>query len=196
MNVSDITASVNKRMDELETLRERSISVSRSVIRATKKAIHAIHGGNAHETILSNAISEFNALCDMISGEPEILFSGPVADAMTELAEACILSALVLGKEVPSYTSLNITPQSWAMGLADSLGELRRILLARLMDNRVAEAKKVFDVMETVCDCILSFDVPDAILLIRRKQDVARSVMERTRTDITNAVLMNNISKQ
>jgi translin len=141
---------------------------------------------------LNDAVSAFNELYATIRDEPEVLFSGPVADAMMELAEACILSSIVLGKEIPSYSSLNITPQAWVLGLADCLGEMRRILLDRLMNNKMNDAKDMFSKMEVVCDSVLSFDVPDAILPVRRKQDVARSVMERTRTDITNALLMNS----
>ena len=189
-DISGIIASVNERMDALENLRERSVAVSRSVIRMTKKAIHAIHTDNDHKEPLNDAVSQFNALYVSVCNEPEILFSGPVSDAMAELSEACILSSVVLGKDVPSYTSLNVTPQSWTMGLADCLGELRRILLTRLTEGRIDDAKDVFKDMEIICDSVLSFDVPDAILPIRRKQDVARSVMERTRTDITNALLM------
>jgi translin len=188
--LANIIASVNERMDVLEKSRETSISVSRSVIRLTKRAIHAIHCGEEHESVLDNAIAEFDGLLAALNNEPEILFSGPVADAMMELSEACILSSLVLGKEVPSYSSLNVTPQSWTMGLADCLGELRRILLTHLMDNKMSEAKGIFDKMEVVCDLVLSFDVPDAVLPIRRKQDVVRSVMERTRSDLTNATVM------
>jgi translin len=191
--IPGIVASVNERMDELEALRERSIAASRSIIRMTKRAIHAIHSGEDHLKILNEAVSEFDRLFVTMGNEPEVLLSGPVSDAMMELAEACILSAIVLEKEIPSYSSLNITPQAWVLGLADSLGELRRILLDRLMNNRTDDAKDVFDKMEIVCDAVLSFDVPDAILPVRRKQDVARSVMERTRTDITNALLMNNV---
>ena len=189
-DIVNITASVNERMDILEKVRETSISMSRSVIRLTKRAIHAIHCGEEHENILSNAVTEYNGLLAAVRGEPEILFSGSVADAMMELSEACILSSVILGKEVPSYTTLNVTPQAWAMGLADCLGELRRILLTLLMNDRMNEAKKVFEKMEIICDSVLSFDVPDAILPIRRKQDVARSVMERTRSDLANAVVM------
>jgi translin len=67
-------------------------------------------------------------------------------------------------------------------------------MLAHLMSDDIEKAKRVFDRMEIVCDSVLSFDVPEAILPIRRKQDVARSVMERTRTDITNAVLMDKVN--
>ncbi|MCL2607609.1 MAG: RNA-binding protein [Methanomassiliicoccaceae archaeon] len=183
--------SVNERMDHLELLRERSVSISREVIRMTKRAIHAIHSREAHEDILSDAISAYSKLYGIIDEEPEILFSGPAADAMMELSEACILSSVVLGKEMPSYSSLGVTPQAWVLGLADCLGELRRIMLDSLMNRDFNAARDTFDKMEVICEAVMSFDVPDAILPIRRKQDVARSIMERTRTDITNALLMN-----
>jgi len=188
--LTDIVASVNERMDSLEALRERSLAASRSIIRGTKKAIHAIHSREDHETVLKDTVSGFNELYASICDEPEILFSGPVCDAMMELAEACVLSSVVLKKDVPSFTSLNITPQAWVLGLADCLGEMRRILLDRLMNDDIDGAREMFAEMEIVHEAVMSFDVPDAILPIRRKQDVARSVMERTRTDTANAVIM------
>jgi len=191
-DLAGIVVSVNERMDIIEAMRERSIASSRSVIRKTKRAIHDMHLRNDHTASLESAVNEFNDMYEYIKNEPEILFSGPVGDAMMELAEACILSSVIFGKDVPSYSSLNITPQAWVLGLADSLGELRRMLLNDLMNGRIDDAKKVFGQMDEICDHVLGFDVPDAILPVRRKQDIARSVMERTRTDITNASLMND----
>ena len=190
-NLSDTVAAANDRMDELERTRESSIASSRMIIRMTKRAIHAMHSHEEHEKILSAALSEYGKLYASVSKEPEIMYSGPVGDAMTELAEACILSAVIRKNDIPSYSALNITPQAWALGLADCLGEMRRILLDRLMNGDIGAAKNMFGDMEEVCEAVMVFDVPDAILPIRRKQDVARSVMERTRTDITNALLMN-----
>jgi translin len=189
-DISGIISSVNERMDRLEKMRERSIASSRSIIRMTKKAIHSIHLNEDHEKALNDAVSMYNTMICAVCEEPEILLSGPVCDAMMELSEACILSSVVSEKEIPSYTLLNVSPQAWVMGLADALGEMRRILLAHLMRNEIGDAKRMFDNMEVVCDSVMSFDTPDAILPIRRKQDVARSLMERTRTDITNALVM------
>ncbi|MDR0198536.1 MAG: RNA-binding protein [Methanomassiliicoccaceae archaeon] len=191
-NLSNVVGSANERMDVLEALRESSIAASRIIIRMTKKAIHAIHSHEAYEEILDNAVAGYKRLYASLSKEPEILFSGPVGDAMMELAEAVILDAVVRKDKIPSYSSLKITPQAWVLGLADCLGEMRRILLDRLMNGDIGGAKDMFGDMEEVCEAVMSFDVPDAILPIRRKQDVARSVMERTRTDITNALLMND----
>jgi len=192
-NLSDTVAAANDRMDALEKLRESSIASSRTIIRMTKKAIHAMHSREDHKALLNSAISEYNRLYASAVNEPEILFSGPVGDAMMELAEACILSAVIEKGDTPSYSSLGITPQAWVLGLADCLGEMRRILLNSLMDGNVGDAKEMFGHMEKVCVAVMGFDVPDAILPIRRKQDVARSIMERTRTDIANALLMDRM---
>jgi len=189
-NLSETVAEANECMDLLESLRESSIAASRVVIRATKRAIHAIHSHEEHDDLLDGAIAEYDKLYASVCDEPEILFSGPVTDAMMELAEACILSSIIRKRDVPSFSALNITPQAWVLGLADCLGEMRRILLDRLMNGDVNEAKDIFEDMEKVCDHVMSFDVPDAILPVRRKQDIARGVMERTRTDIANALIM------
>jgi translin len=194
-DISVTVASVNRRMDTLEAMRERSIAASRSVIRLTKRAIHAVHAHEEFENIIERAVSEFGTLHTAIGNEADIITSGPVCDAMMELSEACILSAIVTKADIPSFGAIGVTPQAWALGLADCLGEMRRIVLDRLMDGNMDEAKEMFADMDIVYEAVMSFDVPDAILPIRRKQDVARSVMERTRTDIANALLTYGRSK-
>ena len=57
------------------------------------------------------------------------------------------------------------------------------------------DARVLFERMEAVGDNVLGFDVPDAIAPIRRKQDVARSIIEKTRSDITNAVILAQYKK-
>ncbi|MDR0334503.1 MAG: RNA-binding protein [Methanomassiliicoccaceae archaeon] len=193
-NLSETVEAANERMEVLESLRESSIAASRVVIRGTKRAIHAIHAHEPHAGLLDDAVSEYGRLYASVRNEPEILFSGPVGDAMMELAEACILSSVIQKIDIPSFSALDITPQAWVLGLADCLGEMRRILLDRLMNGHTDGAKDIFADMEKVCEAVMTFDVPDAILPVRRKQDVARGIMERTRTDITNALLMNRVS--
>ena len=57
------------------------------------------------------------------------------------------------------------------------------------MDTDIDEAKYLFSIMDELCEGLLVFDVPDAILPIRRKQDIARGIIERTRSDLLNATL-------
>ena len=48
----------------------------------------------------------------------------------------------------------------------------------------------VFSMMEGIHEGLLLQDIPDAIVPLRRKQDIARGIMERTRSDITTATVM------
>ena len=64
------------------------------------------------------------------------------------------------------------------------------MVLTYLIDGDIDNARELFDRMDSVGDDVLSFDVPDAIVPVRRKQDVARSIIEKTRSDITNAVML------
>jgi Predicted RNA-binding protein of the translin family len=158
----------------IEKTREKAIRDSRDVIRLTKKIIHSIHVGDTDVKSLKELMKDL------------------MQDAMAEYAETAILYSVVEHTPVPSFSDLRISPQSWILGLADSLGEMRRLLLTMLLDSRITDARSLYSEMDEVYDAIITFDIPDAIVPIRRKQDIARGIMDRTRADITTAVLMNN----
>lgn len=191
----DAVRSAADRLAVLEKKRSLAIDGSRVITRKTKNMIHAIHVGDDHAAIAKELVREKDALFKEIESEPSVLYSAVVQDALGEYAEAFIFAAVVSDEEIPSFDSLGISPQSWVMGLADSIGEVRRMILTYLIDGNVDDARKLFDRMEKVGDDVLGFDVPDAIAPIRRKQDVARSIIEKTRSDITNAVMLAQYKK-
>ena len=194
--LDETVASVNERMTELESKRETALSMSRSIIRKTKNMIHAIHTDGEFMTIQGALKEEMKTLQTKLKNEPVILYSSIVDDCMMEFAEAMILSAIVRKKDIPSYETLKISPQSWTMGLADVIGELRRLTLTSLMNNDLKKAQYYFQNMEDIGSVIMSFDVPDAIVPIRRKQDIARGVIEKTRSDIANATMLAQFNKK
>ena len=175
---------------DAESRRERAIRCSRDIIRETKKMIHSIHvsedDSGARETLLG-LVSELKV---WIGDDPLMMGIGPADDALAEYAEAMIFDSVVKGGNIPSFKELDIDPRPWVLGLADSVGEMRRIVLTSLMSEDLESAMSMFSKMEAIYHTIMMFDVPDAIVPMRRKQDIARGVMERTRTDITNAVLV------
>ena len=187
---SDAVKSAADRLAVLEKKRTTAIDSSRVITRRTKNMIHAIHLGGDYAPVEKELIADKESLFRGIGDEPSVLYSAVVQDALGEYAEAFIFAAIVKGKEIPSFDSLGISPQSWVMGLADSIGEVRRMVLTYLIDGKVDDARVLFERMEAVGDDVLRFDVPDAIAPIRRKQDVARSIIEKTRSDITNAVML------
>ncbi len=190
MSTSDAVKEASDRLAELEKKRNTAIESSRTITRKTKNMIHAIHVGNDHRSIADELRKDVDRVRSELSGEPSVFYSAVLQDALGEYAEAFIFAAAVGGEDVPSFDSLKITPQAWVMGLADSIGEMRRMVLTYLIEGDLEKARELFGRMESIGDDVLGFDVPDAIAPIRRKQDVARSIIEKTRSDITNAVIM------
>lgn len=179
-------------LQDAEARRERAVRCSRDVIRETKRMIHSIHVSEDYagskETLL-RLVPELTSM----AGDTFAIGIGPADDALAEYAEAMILDAVIREEGVPSFRGLGIGPGPWVLGLADCLGEMRRIVLTSLMSDDTGRAVSMFSDMERMFHTIMVFDIPDSVLPIRRKQDIARGVMERTRTDITNAVMMSKI---
>ncbi|MFA6800191.1 MAG: RNA-binding protein [Candidatus Methanomethylophilaceae archaeon] len=193
--LSEGLESASEFFNRAEEHREYAIRSSRDIIRRSKKIIHSIHEGEDCSEDADKIAEEIRRLVSGLAEEPSVLYSGPAADAMSEYAEAAILGSMLEKGTVPTHTALGITEPSWALGLADSVGELRRVALKCLMSGDIERAINVYRMMEEVTDGLLMFDVPDAVAPMRRKQDIARSVMERTRSDIAIAVVMSEKRK-
>ena len=178
------------RLSELEKKRTSAMESSRIIIRKTKRMIHAIHTGEAYDPISDELHDDVRKLTDDLRDDPSVYHSAVVQDSLSEYAEAMIFAAVIEGNDIPTYEVLEITPQAWVMGLADSIGEIRRMILTHLMDGDNERATGLFRIMDDIGDSVLSLDVPDAIAPIRRKQDIARSILEKTRSDIANATLL------
>ena len=192
----DAVADAAKRLSELEKKRNKAMESSRMITRKTKNMIHAIHVHEDYEGIADDIRKDVNELIGYLKDEPSILYLAVIQDSLGEYAEAFIFASVVEKENVPSYDSLSISPQSWLMGLADSIGEIRRMILTHLLEGDLDKARYLFDRMDSIGDDVLSFDVPDAIVPVRRKQDVARSLIEKTRSDITNAVMLAQYNKR
>jgi translin len=188
--IEALAKEVIEKLKNIEDSRNDALSESRKVIRASKQVIHAVHQGDDGNGYMDSMKELMSGLIDKTSGEPSVFYGHALEDAMMEFSEAAIFKAVAEGKEIPSYSELGITPQTWALGLCDSLGELRRLLLTCLMVSDLDKAKKIFSDMEEISETIMIFDIPDAIAPIRRKQDIARGIMERSRSDLALAITM------
>lgn len=58
------------------------------------------------------------------------------------------------------------------------------------MDGDMEGARRFFGIMEEISGEIMMLDVPDAVAPVRRKQDIVRGIMDRTRSDMTTASMM------
>ncbi len=187
-NLDEIASHIESRLDEKDAVREVAIKSSRAINRLSGSAVHAIHKGGDADPLLREAFDETNRLKSLLEDYPDIWSSGLVEDALQELAEGAILRAMVNDEEFPDPDALGVPYASYLLGLADAIGELRRFSLERLREGNVEEATRYLEMMEEMFLVIMRFDYPDALVAIRRKQDIARSLLEKTRGDVAVAV--------
>ena len=87
--------------------------------------------------------------------------------------------------------------KSYLNGLADVIGELRRSSLDSLRHDDVSKAEQLLSKMEDILEGLQSFDYPNALVPdLRRKCDVGRALVERTRGDLTRAVGQSRLVKE
>ncbi|MCD1295515.1 haloacid dehalogenase [Methanocella sp. CWC-04] len=195
-DMKDICDKIREKFDAMDDAREESLASSRKITRYSGDAIKAIHReewGNAEEMIeeTRKLIKEVN---ETLEGFPEIYYSGYVGNAQTEFAEVCILYAVLKGENVPGPNELNVDNAAYLNGIGDATGELRRHILDLIRKDRPEEGEKYLEVMDEFFTEMMSFDYPDAITRgLRKKTDVARSIIERTRGDLTNALQIKNL---
>jgi translin len=90
-----------------------------------------------------------------------------------------------LGK-YPPLEKVEISTIHYIMGLGDIPGELRREALDSLRKGDINKAQAYLEQMEEIYMILISMEEVSLLLKgLRRKLDIARGVIERTRGDIT-----------
>ena len=190
MQLHELMSEAEQALAAEEEATNLAFNLSRKIIRKTKTAIHGIHAGQRDPELIDSISSDLAGLVEAVAGYPKLVYGADVESAMMEFAETVIYDYALRGEEIPSYRVLEITPAAWVLGLADSIGELRRDMLDRLMKGDLPEATRIFSKMEELCDVLMTLDIKDSVVPVRRKQDIARGIMDRSRTDITTASMM------
>jgi translin len=173
--------------------RERTLPLCRRATRESALAVRAVHRGTldparAHLAAAAAALAEAAAAT---ADHPAVREAGFLHDAQKEYAEANLTLAFVTHDPPPDAATLDVDAPAFLHGMVEGASELRRAVLDRLRAGDAAEAETLFAVMEDAYDVAASVDYPDALTGgLRRATDALRAVLERTRGDITNAVVL------
>lgn len=179
--------------------REQALPKSRATIRCCANAIRAIHREDfaTAQTLLDEARGLLTAMRSDLQDHPAIYFAGFVEDAQKEFAEAAVTLALVQQHPLPTPAVLGVEWAPFLNGMGEAVGELRRHTLDALRHGDLAAGEAYLHEMDDIFGVLTSLDFPDAITNnLRRTADVARSIIEKTRGDLTAAVVQANLGDQ
>lgn len=194
MTLKENIAAVADALDREETAYSAAEVQTRKIIRKTKKAIHGIHLGQRDPELIDSIAADLASLTESVSRIPRVLWGPAIEGAMSEFAETVLYDQALRGEDLISYDELDVTPSAWACGLADAVGELRRDLLSAISAGDLERAGTIFETMEEMSDALMELDVRDTVAPVRRKQDICRGIMDRSRGDFTTAVMLGRVS--
>lgn len=192
--ITVLTAQVATCVAEIEAshaAREQAIGISRLLIRQCANTIRATHRASYAEaaSLLQEAATTVASLRGAVTDMPHLQSAGYTQDALKEYAEAALVYAFLTGEVPPGAAALGVEPAPFLNGLAEAASELRRAILDRLRRGAVSESEALLVIMEDVYSLLMTVDYPDALTGgLRRTTDALRTVLERTRADVTTAL--------
>jgi translin len=185
--------------DEKMAARERALPAARRSIRASANAIRAIHReefDQAHRLMEESRRALDEGRAATLPDHPDVFFAGFHQDAQKEYAEARLTEALVTGAPFPDPDELGVDPAPYLNGMAEALGEGRRAILDLLRRGETERSERILGAMDDLYYLLVSMDYPDAITgNLRRSTDVARSLLERTRGDLSVALIQRELQR-
>ncbi len=179
--------------------REKALKLSREVIRNCSDSIRAAHRGEFTKS--RNLISRVSVLAaemvEISEGHPAIRSAGYVEDAQKEYAEATAFLSFVEGTILPQPEDMNIGYAAYLNGLSEVIGELRRLILDSLRRDEFTRCEDHMEIMDEIYSLLVSIDFPEGVTRgLRRSTDVARSILERTRGDLTLSIRQQRLEKK
>jgi translin len=183
-----IAEQIRKTFDAQTATRDKALGQARALTRACALSIRAVHRDETDvmQAHLDEARQLADALRTDLADYPAFYYAGYTQDSLKEFAEASITCALIRHQSLPTPKELNLPPNTYLNGLAESVGEMRRRCLDMLRQDNSAEAEHLLGYMDDIFAILVTMDYPDAITNgLRRQTDVIRAIIERTRGDVT-----------
>ncbi|OQX65447.1 MAG: haloacid dehalogenase [Anaerolineaceae bacterium 4572_5.1] len=187
-NLQMAADNIRQQFDTQTAARDKALTQARSLTRHCALAIRAVHRDdldvmNKH---LGEAATLANTLKNDLADHPDLFFTGYTQDALKEFVEAKVTCALIKNKPLVMPDELDVPHATYLKGLAEVIGELRRRTLDELRSGYSEETERLLGYMDDIYSVLVTMDYPDAITHgLRRQTDISRSIIERTRGDVT-----------
>ena len=183
-----ITDRIRKTFDARTSARDLALAQARQLTRACSLAIRAVHRDEAD--VMNAHLQEARQLADTLRNSlasyPDLFYAGYTQDALKEFVEANVTCALIQNQPLLTPEELGVDESTYLNGLAEVVGELRRRTLDILRHGYSQEAERLLNHMDEIYSVLVTMDYPDAITNgLRRQTDLARSIIEKTRGDVT-----------
>jgi translin len=187
-SLDSILQEVKNEIMQKNQIREETHESMRKAPSLSKQAILLIHQKKYDEAekFIADAKEKISSLQVLSREYPEIIYGGMFSAALQEYSEARILLILVKESRFVTPAEICVPSVDYVLGLADVIGEYRRLALDNLREGEVKKGEECLEIMDKVFIQLLALD--EAYMLVpglRHKSDIARRIIESTRGDVT-----------
>jgi len=198
-NLDELSDRIRASFENQNKIRDEALSHSRNLTRLASRAIRAIHRDEADLAFqhLKEADMLAKSLREGLSDQPDLYFTGYAQDALKEYCEAHLTVASILNDDWPSPEDLQVEFATYLNGMSEVVGELRRRIMDIMREGHSTEVERLLNVMDEIYAQLVTMDYPDALTYgLRRRTDIARSIIERTQADVTISYRQQRLEKQ
>jgi translin len=183
LNLESVDASLSVIQEHLQqTLerRERILKESRDVILSCSKAIVSLHSGKRADA--RREIANARKILKELRRDGAGSLGRYLLSPETEYVEACTVESIVSAKPIRDARDLGVSDEAYLLGLLDTVGEVKRLLLTAMTAGRAEKTVEYFAAIEELYAHLSPFAVFDNVVGgVRRKIDVARMIAEDVR---------------
>ncbi|MFW9927826.1 MAG: hypothetical protein ACFFD1_00375 [Candidatus Thorarchaeota archaeon] len=181
---------IHEKLSNYDIKREEILVHSRKIVRSCSVTIKHVHRKefNEAEELLSGIRNDLSKLSPI--QEDSINTENNINVAFQEYVEALTFYQFATHREIFKPKEDQTIPLiAYLHGLCDLVGELRRFSLDHLKETSdFFEAERAMLFMEDIYNNLLTLDYPSGLITgIRRKTDLARNIVEKTRGDLVLA---------
>jgi translin len=196
--LKNILREVRESLRKKEKLRENAQKDMRKSTSLSKQAILLMHQKRLKEarSLIEKAAGIISKLNNLSATHPDIIYGGLFNAALQEYSEANIFLKLIEESKFVTPQEINVPFVDYVLGLADVIGEYRRMALDALREGDVKKSEKCLEMMDEIYIELMAMD--EAYMLVpglRRKCDTARKIIEATRGDVTQEIRRSMLEK-
>lgn len=196
MDLESIQQSLRDELNAKHQAREQGITLSRKTIRLCANSIRSIHRGNRQEAhrLLGEAKLLLDEAAAAMQAHPDIKYAGFYHDAAKEYAEGRVTYSLIFDEQLPGPKDLGVEAPAYLKGMGEAVGEVRRHLLDLMRRGELERSEQLMAVMDEIYYLLITMDYPDGMTGgLRRTTDIARSIIERTRGDLSTTIIQDGL---
>ena len=194
-----VISAIRSEFEHTHRARETALAAARRAIQHSANAIRAVHRDEDARArdLIAQAAATLREAQQALAAHPAIYHAGFLHDAAKEYAEAAITLSLVRGEPLPGPDDLAVEPAAYLNGLAEAVGELRRVTLDAMRGGDAVRPRALLEIMDEIFSLLVTVDYPDAITHgLRRTTDMVRGVTEKTRGELAVAASQEELRRE